>query len=100
MQHRHHSLFHISKIASQFRILAEWIEQHGITPWHIEYDWNQNHLVIHIDNSIMLQIFPLSTPISDSIGITWKTVDEGLHFQSFSTHQRTDFIEKRRLTQV
>ena len=87
---KHHTLSHSSNVAAQFRELATWIEQHGITPWHIELDLGYNRLVAHLDNSLFLELFPESTPTVDSIGVTWKSIYNNIQFQSFSTHKRVN----------
>jgi len=83
---KHHTLHHCSSIATKFRDLATWIEQHGVTPWHIEFEWTCMNLIVHLDNSIFLELFPHATPTVDSIGVTWRVQESGLIFQSFSTH--------------
>jgi hypothetical protein len=85
----HHTLHHSSVVASQFRALAEWIEQHGITPWHVEFDWGCNRLVVHLDSAIFLDLFPTAQTMIDSIGITWKASVDQLQFQSFSSHKNS-----------
>lgn len=86
---KHHTIHHSSAIASRFRELADWIEQHGITPWHVEFDWGCNRLIVHIDNVVFLDVFPNAQTMIDSIGITWKASVGGLQFQSFTSHQHT-----------
>lgn len=81
------TLHHSSAIAEQFRVLANWIDRNGTTPWHIEFDWGSNQLVAHLDRTIYLELFPSATPTIDSIGITWRALHNGIIFQSFSTHQ-------------
>jgi hypothetical protein len=85
---KNHTLYHSTVIASQFRELAAWIEQNGITPWHVEFDWGFNRLVIHIDNALFLEVFPNAQTMIDSIGITWKAHVGQLQFQSFTSHQQ------------
>ena len=91
---KHHTLSHSSNVAAQFRELATWIDQHGITPWHIELDLGYNRLVAHLDNSLFLELFPESTPTVDSIGVTWKSTYNNIQFQSFSTHKRLQDSEQ------
>lgn len=86
---KHHTIHHSSAIASRFRELANWIEEHGITPWHVEFDWGCNRLIVHIDNVVFLEVFPNAQTMIDSIGITWKSSVGQLQFQSFSSHQHT-----------
>ena len=85
----HHTLHHSSAVASQFRELAEWIEQHGVTPWHVEFDWGCNMLIAHLDSSIFLELYPTAQTMIDSIGITWKATVGQLRFQSFSSHKQS-----------
>jgi len=91
---KHHTLSHSSSVAAQFRELATWIDQHGITPWHIELDLGYNRLVAHLDNSLFLELFPEFTPTVDSIGVTRKSLCNNIQFQSFSTHKRLQGSEQ------
>ena len=85
---KHHTLHHSTAVASQFRELATWIEQHSITPWHVEFDWGCNRLIVHLDNTIFLELFPTAQTMIDSIGITWKSTVGQLQFQSFASHKQ------------
>ena len=85
---KHHTLHHSTAVASQFRELAAWIEQHSITPWHVEFDWGCNRLIAHLDNTIFLELFPRANTMIDSIGITWKSTVGQVQFQSFSSHKQ------------
>ncbi len=81
------NIMHCSLVSQMFRELATWIDQHGVTPWHIEYDWQNQCLLIHLSASIFFELFPSPIEVSDYMGTTWYVIDNGLRFQCYLSHE-------------
>lgn len=81
------NIMHCTAVAGLFRQLAEWIDQHGVTPWHIEYDWQNQSLLVHLSASIFFEVFPNAGNVIDYMGTTWFSNEGGLTFQCYLSHE-------------
>lgn len=76
------------KLAEQYRHLATWIDQSKQIPWHIDIDWTNVSLLIHLHDEVFFQLFKEETPLEfqDRQGTTFRLHNSNLIFTCFVPH--------------
>ena len=76
------------RIAEQYRHLAEWIERTNHIPWHIDIDWTNVSLLIHLHDDVFFHEFKEETPLQfqDRQGTTFRLNNSNLVFTCFVPH--------------
>jgi len=76
------------QLSEQYHHLANWIQKTGIIPWHIDIDWTDVSLLIHLHDDIFFQIFENEALLQfeDRQGCTWRRHDSHLNFTCFIPH--------------
>ena len=78
----------ITQLAEQYRILADWIEECSIIPWHVDVNWSRDTLTVHLREETFFRLFQGKQAVqnTDLQGITWRIQNLGLAFTCFVPH--------------
>lgn len=73
------------KLAEQYRHLASWMEQTEQIPWHIDVDWTNVSLLIHLHDDVFFQLFKEESLLEfqDRQGTTFRLQNSNLIFTCF-----------------
>ena len=76
------------QLASQYRSLADWIEEKDVVPWHVDVNWSNDELIIHLREETFFRLFQGYQTIqrSDAQGTTWNINSLNLNFTCFVPH--------------